>query len=69
MPTLKTRMHEFRKAMNMQQSELAELVGARHETIDKLENDIDYQLFKLTMDIAKVFGETVEEVFEFQEEE
>ena len=38
MPILKTRIHEFRKAMNMQQSELAERVGVRRETIGKLEN-------------------------------
>ena len=38
MPTLRTRMYEFRKAMNIQQSELAELVGVRRETIGKLEN-------------------------------
>lgn len=69
MPILKTRMHEFRKAMNMQQSELAELVGVRRETIGKLENGRYNPSLKLAMDIAKVFGKTVEEVFEFQDEE
>lgn len=33
----KTRMHEFRKEMNLQQSDLAEMVGVRRETIGKLE--------------------------------
>ena len=69
MPILKTRMHEFIKAMNMQQSELAELVGVRRETIGKLENGRYNPSLKLAMDIAKVFGKTVEEVFEFQDEE
>ena len=69
MPILKTRMHEFRKAMNMHQSELAELVGVRRETIGKLENGRYNPSLKLAMDIAKVFGKTVEEVFEFQDEE
>ena len=55
--------------MNMQQSELAELVGVRRETIGKLENGRYNPSLKLAMDIAKVFGKTVEEVFEFQEEE
>ena len=62
-------MHEYRKAMNKQQSELAELVGVRRETIGKLENGRYNPSLKLAMDIAKVFGKTVEEVFEFQEEE
>lgn len=53
----------------MQQSELAELVGVRRETIGKLENGRYNPSLKLAMDIAKVFGKTVEEVFEFQEEE
>ena len=61
MPVLKTRMHECRKELNMQQAELAELVGVRRETIGKLENG------KLAMDIAKVFGKTVEEIFQFEE--
>ena len=36
MPVLKTRMYEFRKALNLQQAELAEMVGVRRETIGKL---------------------------------
>ena len=69
MPILKTRIHEFRKAMNMQQSELAERVGVRRETIGKLENGRYNPSLKLAMDIATVFGKTVEEVFEFQDKE
>ena len=69
MPILKTRMHEFRKAMNLQQIELAEKVGVRRETIGKLENGYYNPSLKLAMDIAKVFGKTVEEVFEFIEDE
>ena len=69
MPTLRTRMYEFRKAMNLQQAELAEMVGVRRETIGKLENGRYNPSLKLAMDIAKVFGKTVEEVFEFDEED
>lgn len=69
MPTLKTRMYEFRKAMNLQQTELAELVGVRRETIGKLENGKYNPSLKLAMDIAKVFGKTVEEVFFFEDDE
>lgn len=69
MPTLKTRMYEFRKAMNLQQAELAELVGVRRETIGKLENGKYNPSLKLAMDISKVFGKTVEEVFLFEEDD
>lgn len=68
MPTLKTRMYEFRKEMNLQQSELAEMVGVRRETIGKLENGKYNPSLKLAMDIAKVFGKTVEEVFIFPDD-
>ena len=67
MPVLKTRMHECRKELNMQQAELAELVGVRRETIGKLENGKYNPSLKLDMDIAKVFGKTVEEIFQFEE--
>ena len=69
MAVLKTRMYEFRKAMNIQQAELAEMVGVRRETIGKLENGKYNPSLKLAMDIAKVFGRTVEEVFIFEEDE
>ena len=68
MPILKTKMHEFRKEMNIQQAELAEMVGVRRETVGKLENGKYNPSLKLAMDIAKVFGKTVEEVFFFEEE-
>lgn len=69
MPVLKTRMYEFRKALNLQQAELAEMVGVRRETIGKLENGRYNPSLKLAMDIAKVFNKTVEEVFTFEDDE
>ena len=69
MSVLKTRMYEFRKEMNMQQAELAEIVGVRRETIGKLENGKYNPSLKLAMDIAKVFGKLVEEVFIFEDDD
>ncbi|MCI7255683.1 MAG: helix-turn-helix transcriptional regulator [Oscillospiraceae bacterium] len=69
MPVLKTRMYEFRKALNLQQAELAEMVGVRRETIGKLENGRYNPSLKLAMDIAKVFNKTVAEVFTFEDDE
>ncbi len=63
---IKTRKYEFRKALNIQQAELAELVGVRRETIGKLENGRYNPSLKLAMDIAKVFGKSIEEVFSFE---
>nr|WP_297283419.1 helix-turn-helix transcriptional regulator [uncultured Agathobaculum sp.] len=65
---LKTRIKELRAARGMDQVQLAELVGVRRETIGRLENGQYNPSLKLAMDIAKVFGLTVEEVFTFTEE-
>lgn len=49
----------------MKQTELAELVNVRRETIVHLENGKYNPSLKLAMDIAKVFGVAVEEIFAF----
>ena len=66
---LKTKVREYREKAGYKQSELAEKVGARRETIVHLENGKYNPSLKLAMDIAKVFGRTVEEVFIFEESE
>lgn len=67
MPKLITKINELRRERNMQQLELAELVGVRRETIGNLENGKYNPSLKLAMDIAKVFDKTVEEVFYFED--
>jgi putative transcriptional regulator len=69
MPEFKTRMHKFRKEMNLQQTELAEMVGVCRETIGKLEDGKYNPSLKLAIDIARVFGKPVEEVFIFEEDD
>lgn len=69
MPILKTRLHELRKEHNMQQYELANLVGVRRETIGNLENGKYNPSLKLAMDIAKVFDTTVEDIFTFEDDD
>ena len=66
MPILKTKLHELRKERNMQQAELAKLVGVRRETTGNLENGKYNPSLKLAMDIAKVFNTTVEDIFSFE---
>ena len=64
-----TRIKELRAARDMKQGELADLVGVRRETIIRLEKGLYNPSLKLAVDIARVFGCTVEEVFIFPEEE
>ena len=54
--------------MGITQGELAKMVGVRRETIVHLENGRYNPSLKLAMDIAKIFGTTVEELFSFSED-
>lgn len=67
MAVMKTKIKEYRAKHNMKQDELAELVGARRETIIRIEKGQYNPSLKLAMDIAKVFEVTVEELFSFEE--
>lgn len=67
MSKLKTNIKEYREKNNMKQSDLAEQVGVRRETIGHLENGKYNPSLKLAIDIAKVFNTSVEELFEYQE--
>lgn len=62
---LVTKIKEYREKAGMKQTELAELVNVRRETIVHLENGKYNPSLKLAMDIARVFDVTVEELFEF----
>ncbi|MBR4084959.1 MAG: helix-turn-helix transcriptional regulator [Lachnospiraceae bacterium] len=69
MPTMKTKIKEYRAKFNMKQDTLAELVDVRRETIIRIEKGQYNPSLKVAMDIAKVFGVPVEELFSFEEEE
>ncbi|MCI5615655.1 MAG: helix-turn-helix transcriptional regulator [Clostridia bacterium] len=64
-----TKIKEYRQRAGLKQSELAELVGARRETIVHLENGKYNPSLKLAMEIAKVFHVPVEDLFSFVEDE
>ena len=66
---LKTKIKEYREKAGLKQVELAELVSSRRETIVHLENGRYNPSLNLAMDIAKVFHVTVEELFEFVDDE
>lgn len=63
---LVTKIKEYRENAGMKQAELAELVNARRETIVHLENGKYNPSLKLAMDIAKVFGVSVEDCLSLQ---
>ena len=64
---LKTKIRELRARAGMEQGELARLVQVRRETIGRREKGQYNPSLKLAMDIARVFGKTVEEIFTFTE--
>lgn len=63
-----TKIKEYREKRGMTQSELAELVSIRRETIVCLENGKYNPSLRLAMDIAKVFNVQVEDLFSFIDE-
>ena len=64
---LETKIRKLRAARGMDQAQLAQLVGVRRETIGRLEKGLYNPSLKLAMDIAHVFGLTVEDVFTFRD--
>ena len=60
---MKNRIRELRARDGLTQEELARRVNVRRETIVFLEKDKYNPSLRLALDIAKVFGLTVEDVF------
>lgn len=69
MPVLRSNLAKLRKVKKMSQEELGRIVGVRRETISLLEKGKYNPSLKLAMDVVKVFGKSVEEVFQFEEDE
>lgn len=67
MPTLTTKIKEYRQKAGIKQEELGEMVGVRRETIVRLEKGLYNPSLKLAMDIAKVFGVNIEDLFSFED--
>ncbi len=63
MPTLTTRMKEFRARLGLTQDDLANMVDVRRETIVHLEKGKYNPSLKLAFDIAKALETTVDELF------
>jgi putative transcriptional regulator len=61
------RLKEFRARYNLTQEELAAKVNVRRETIVFLEKNKYNPSLKLAFDLARVFSVTIEELFNFDD--
>ena len=66
---MRTRMKELRARDELRQADLARKVGVRRETISFVENGEYNPSLMLAVKIARVFETSVEEVYQFDEEE
>lgn len=66
---MKTHIQELRKQYKITQRDLAEAVNVSRQTIISLENGKYNASLQLAYRIARYFGVTIEEVFEFEEED
>ena len=64
-----SKIHVYRATRRMSQQELADLVGVSRQTIVQLERNRYNPSLLLAYSIARVFGVTVEDLFDFKENE
>ena len=69
MRMIRTRIKEYRARFDLSQDELAQKVGVRRETIGYLEKGRYNPSLVLAWKIAKVFGCTIEDIFEVSEDQ
>ncbi|MCH9276178.1 helix-turn-helix transcriptional regulator [Bifidobacterium amazonense] len=65
---MRTSLKLHRMERGMKQSDLADLVNVRRETIGRLEQGQYCPSLRLAMDIARIFDTTVEDLFSFDDE-
>lgn len=66
---MKTKIRDLRKERKMSQEELADAVGTTRQTITSLEVGKYTASLVLAYKIARYFGHSIEEVFDFSEVE
>ena len=64
-----SKIHVYRATRRMSQQELADLVGVSRQTIVQLERNRYKPSMLLAYSIAQVFGVTIEDLFDFKENE
>ena len=66
---MKNRLEEIRKARGLRQEELARALSVSRQTISSLEKGRYNPSILLAFKIARYFGQTIEEIFIYEEEE
>ena len=64
-----SKIHVYRATRRMSQQELADLGGVSRQTIVQLERNRYNPSMLLAYSIAQVFGVTIEDLFDFKENE
>ncbi|HIY51734.1 MAG TPA: helix-turn-helix transcriptional regulator [Candidatus Olsenella avicola] len=64
---MRTRIRELRRERKMSQAELAEAVGTTRQTITSIEVEKYTASLPLAYKIARYFGLSIEDVFDFSE--
>lgn len=64
-----SKIHVYRATRRMSQQELADFVGVSRQTIVQLERNRYNPSMLLAYSIARVFGVTIEDLFDFKENE
>lgn len=66
---MKTRIRELRKQRRISQEELAKALHVTRHTITSIENEKYIASLPLAYKISKIFGLTIEDVFDFSDME
>ena len=65
---LKNRLKEYRARINVNQQEMGQLVDVSRQTISQIERGDYSPSVTLALKIAKVFNASVEDIFEYEED-
>lgn len=63
------RLKEYRAKINVNQTEMGNLVGVSRQTISQIERGDYSPSVTLALKIAKIFSVSVEDIFSYEEEE
>lgn len=63
------RLKEYRAKINVNQTEMGNLVGVSRQTISQIERGDYSPSVTLALKIAKIFNASVEDIFSYEEEE
>ncbi|RAZ69571.1 helix-turn-helix transcriptional regulator [Planococcus maitriensis] len=66
---MKTRLKELRARHGINQTELAKRANISRQTVSLIEREEFMPSLLIAMKISRVFGEPIEEIFQFDEEE